>query len=302
MPAEVRSADALDMEESASKRRAPAKSSNTLNADGISECFRVARTKMYVSLAPCHITNPINGIKEQHLDPLIMTYFPKAQGVVLSYSSITVNKSHESTDSNDEPITLAKVTESSPFTFMWITVDLLIWRPQIGDMLEGYIYMQTASHIGLLIHDTFNASIKMRNIPQDWQFIPSQADEFAEDEEEATDGKSSKFRSYGYWADGSETKVEGKITFTVRAIHTTGKMLSIEGTLLSPESEIDAQPVFNERRSSTSGVAVAGKHKKFDEETIQEVAEIAEPTTDVIPGYVASDDEGNGSDSDDSSD
>lgn len=304
MPAEVRTHAEADLADPAAKRRTLVKSSNPVNADGLSECFQVVRTTLYVSVAPCHSTNPINGIKAQHLDPMIMSYFAKGQGVVLSYSNVSVSKEHHSLDTNDQPITIAKVGDSTPFLFMWITVDFLIWRPQIGDTLEGYIYMQTASHIGLLVHDTFNASIKFRNIPQDWEFVPSQADEFGEAEEQE-DAKSSKFRSYGYWADGSGTKVEGKITFAVRAIHSTGRMLSVEGTLVSPESEIDAQPVFEGRRSSTTAASpVASKHMKFDDEPSVAVAEIAEPNDDVIPSYEKSDGEHNdlSSDSDDSSD
>lgn len=284
MPAEVRTHEGGNAGPAA-KRRTLIKSTNPVSKDGLSECFQVVRTRLYVSVAPCHITNPVNGIKAQHLDPLIMTYFAKAQGVVLSYSNISVSKEHHSLDTAEEPITIAKVGESTPFAFMWITVDLLIWRPQIGDTLEGYIYMQTASHIGLLVHDTFNASIKFRNIPQDWEFVPSQADEF--DDSEETEAKLSKFRSYGYWADASGTKVEGKITFSVRAVHSTGRMLSVEGSLVSPESEIDAQPVFEDRRASTAGASaaspVANKHMKFDDEPV--VAEIPEPKEDALPTY-----------------
>lgn len=299
MPAEVRTADEALMGNSAPKRRAPNKSSNATNKDGLSECFKVVRTSLYVSLAPCHIKNPINGIKSQHLDPLIMTYSPKAGGVVLSYSNLHVSKDHHSVDSNGEPITIAKVSDSSPFSFMWVNVDMLIWCPQIGDVLEGNVYMQTASHIGLLIHDTFNASIRLRNVPQDWQFIPSQEDEF--ETEQLQENASSKFRSYGYWSDAEGTKVEGKITFTVRSIHTTGKMLSLEGTLVPPESEIDAQPVSQERRGSTTGVP-SGRHMKFDEEPIPEIVETTEQKVESIPTYEDSDATGDSSDSDESSD
>lgn len=300
MPAEVRTSSEAELDGPVSKRRAPVKSTNPLNLDGLLECFQVLRTELYVSVAPCHITNPVNGIKAQHLDPLMMTYFAKGQGVVLSYSNVVVSKEHHALDTEDQPITMSKVGDSTPFAFMWITVDLLIWRPQIGDILEGYIYMQTASHIGLLVHDTFNASIKFRNIPQDWEFVPSQADEFGESEELT---KGSKFRSFGYWADGSGTKVEGKISFTVRAIYSTGRMLSLEGSLVAPESELDAQPVFQDRRSSTTVATspVANKHMKFDDEPAT-VTEIPEPTDDTIPTYEKEGEDPLSSDSDDSSD
>ncbi|KAJ8143724.1 hypothetical protein OY671_003153 [Metschnikowia pulcherrima] len=260
------------------KKRRLNKSSNVVNAKGQSECFRVVRTSMYVSLAPCHITNPVNGVKAQHLDPLIMTYFPKARGVVLSYFNVNL-QSKDSSEEGSEAL-LAKVTESSAFAFMWITVDLLIWHPQLGDLLQGYVYMQTASHIGLLVHDTFNASIKFRNIPQDWEFVPSQADEVGESED-ASQTSSSKFKSFGYWTDASGTKVEGKVSFSVKAIYTSGKMLSIEGTLLTPESELDVQPVSNESS------APAAKHITFDDEPTPETSEAVEEKSEAIPTYEA---------------
>ncbi|OBA21726.1 hypothetical protein METBIDRAFT_41465 [Metschnikowia bicuspidata var. bicuspidata NRRL YB-4993] len=271
--------------ESEFKGRNPRKSTNVVNEKGQSDCFRVVRTSMYVSLAPCHIENPLNGVKAQHLDPLIMTYFPKARGVVLSYFNINLESKGTSEDALS--VILAKVTDSSAFSFMWIAVDLLIWCPQIGDLLEGFVYMQTASHIGLLIHDTFNASIKFRNIPQDWEFVPVQADEYAESEA-SPENNSSKFKSFGYWTDASGAKIEGKVPFTVKAIHTSGRMLSIEGTLLTPESELDAQPVLREGSSSKADVTVsAGKHITFDDEETPEATEAADSKTEAVPSYEA---------------
>lgn len=279
------------------KTRTIPKSTNPLNDEGISECFRVSRTSMYVSLAPSHITNPINGIKSQHLDPLVMKYFASARGVVLGYSNIVINSGELETVSENQIV--APVSDESPFSFLWITVDLLLWMPQIGDTLKGYIYMLTATHLGLLVHDTFNAHIRFRYIPQNWLFVPNQADEFGENGQ--TDSESngrSNFRSYGHWADENGIKVEGKITFTVRAIHTAGKMISLEGTLVSPESELDAQPVLentekNEPVAYESGVS-SGSHIKFDDEPTA-VPEAAKSQEDGMPGY---EEDSNSSDSD----
>lgn len=271
------------------KTRTIPKSTNPVNAEGLSECFRVARTSMYVSLAPCHISNPINGIKSQHLDPLVMKYFQKAQGVVLGYSNIVINSGECEVTGENEIV--APVADLSPFAFMWITVDLLLWTPQIGDTLKGYIYMLTATHLGLLIHDTFNAYIRFRYIPQDWQFVPNQADEYAEsgNNDEDTSGRNN-FRSYGYWADQNGLKVEGKITFNVRAVYTSGKMISLEGSLVSPESELDAQPVHeNTERSEVFAHANAAvstsNHIKFDSEPSAPVPEAAKSQEDGVPGY-----------------
>ncbi|KAK6460600.1 DNA-dependent RNA polymerase I subunit A43 [Scheffersomyces coipomensis] len=255
------------------------KSTNPLNDEGISQCFHTVSTSLYVSLAPVHLDNPINGIKAQHLDPLIMQYFSKAKGVVLAYSNIKLSEDNISEDSKDRTISVAKIEGSSPFTFLWITVDFLVWRPQVGDVLEGHIYMQTASHLGLLIHDTFNASIKKFNIPTSWQFVPSQVDEIADD-------TANKFKSFGYWMDENEIKIEGKLQFTVKAIHSTGRVVSVEGTLITPGSEKDAQPLFSERRSSITSQTTTTKHKRFDdaEDTIVEIPEPKDEND--LPKYV----------------
>lgn len=78
-------------------------------------------------------------------------------------------------------------------------------------------------------------------------------------------------------------------------------MLSLEGTLVPPESEIDAQPVSQERRGSTTGVP-SGRHMKFDEEPIPEIVETTEQKVESIPTYEDSDATGDSSDSDESSD
>ncbi|KAM3125366.1 hypothetical protein CJJ07_001515 [Candidozyma auris] len=298
MPAEVIDA-ASGVAEPAKKKRALAKTTNSVNEDGISECFKVVRTKLYVSLAPCHMGNAINGVKAQHLEPLVMKYNPQAKGVVLSYFNITLSQDRESSV-KDGQAKLAKVNDSTPFTFLWATVDLLIWQPQPGDVLEGYIYMQTQSHIGLLVHDTFNASLKSKSIPQNWEFVPSQADEYGE---EQGDSGNSKFRSYGYWTDENGTKIEGKIKFTVKTIHTSGKMVSLEGTLVSPESELDAQPV-ERRKSSTSAASAPATHVRFDEDSIEppQVTEIPEAAADEVPTYDKDEEDDDDSSSDDSSD
>lgn len=231
---------------------------------------------MYVSLAPCHISNPVDGIKIQHLDSLVMRYFSKARGVVLGYSNIVLNS--EAADNNQELV--ATVSDLSPFMFMWITVDLLLWAPRIGDVLMGYIYMLTATHLGLLVHDTFNAHIQLRFMPESWLFIPNQADELA-DAVSSNEGKRrSNFRSYGYWVDQDGLKVEGKLAFTVREIHTAGKMISLAGTLVLPESELDARPVCQNNDRGGNVGAYATAHEIVPE--IPGISQVPDNVTDAV--------------------
>jgi DNA-directed RNA polymerase I subunit RPA43 len=255
---------------------------------GLSQCFHRVRAKLYLSLAPCHLEQPIAGLRQQHLDPLIMMYNSTLDGVIISYSNVKLAdaKTDATGSSGDVDVDVeykyvAKVSDENPFSFLWVYVDFVVWQPKIGDVLEGYSVMQSQGHIGVLVHDVFNASIKKFYIPQDWYFVPNQADEEtsgtinadADGESgtntgDANNGSGTTFKSLGHWCDADGVAVGGKIKFTVRALHVTGKGLAVEGTLLTPGMERDSQPVVMEQSIKDS----IKKHVKFDGEVDGEVA------------------------------
>lgn len=276
---------------------------NPVDDKGLSQCFHKVSTTIYVSLAPVYTQNPTAGIKSQHLDPLLMTYFPSVDGVVLSYSNLRLLGKDEDLSVQAGETVMAKVMYDSPFSYLWIAVDFLVWRPQAGDKVEGWVNLQSPSHIGLLIHDTFNASIKRDAIPSDWYFEPLQADEEAEYDENAeltntvdaaaaeiekaeqtaaSDAKK-QFKGpkvLGHWFDAKGTRVEGKLRLTVRSVNVNGKFITVQGTLV----DLEALPVDYKPRktitptgagssasgsasvvSNTAKNAPTGKHMTFDE-------------------------------------
>lgn len=251
------------------KRRKPQfikhNSTNPVNSDGLSECFHKINVSLYVSLAPSYLKQPIEGIKSQHLDPMLMKNFAKVNGVVIGYDNVTVSEEHIG-ESGD---IIATVNPHSPFAFLWVSVDFLVWKPQVGDVLEGLVYMQSPSHIGLLINDTFNGSIKKNNIPESWQFIPNQADEQAT----GSDEEQLKSQSLGQWIDENEIPIDGKVKFTVKAIHNSGRVVSVEGSLIKPGSESEALPV------------VPNKKIKFDDLEVVPLETQQEVTKEDVPVY-----------------
>ncbi|KAH3687405.1 hypothetical protein WICPIJ_001618 [Wickerhamomyces pijperi] len=226
------------------KRKQAPPSTNPVNSDGLSECFHKVRTSLYVSLAPVYLSNPLEGIKAQHLDPLLMKHFAKLNGVVISYTDLQLSNS--SAESDDEQL-MAKVNAHSPFCFLWVSAEFLIWKPLIGDNIEGNIYIQSPSHIGLLINDTFNASIKRSQIPPNWTFKANEAD--AGDEEDS--------KNLGQWFDENDMPIEGKLQILVKGIHTSGRVVSVEGSLITPGMEVESQPVVP---------AKTNKKIKFDDD------------------------------------
>lgn len=243
------------------------KRKNPINTDtGISECFHKVSTSMYVSLAPMFSQKPVAGVKSQHLDPLVMRYFAPAGGVVLSHYNLKLYKR----GGDPEAQTMGKFLTESPFTFMWISTDLLVWKPQAGDKVEGRVNMQTPSHIGLLIHDTFNATIKYAHIPEDWFFTPFSDEEQEQQQEQGGDGKKSKMRqSMGYWSDAAGNRVGGKLEFAIRSVN-TGKLVYLNGSLVE---------------DGVGGTVARGepsrkKIKFADDEEVAEGEEVAESAGD----------------------
>ncbi|CAK9436473.1 uncharacterized protein LODBEIA_P10310 [Lodderomyces beijingensis] len=232
------------------KRKKPAPPTNPIDATTrLSQCFKTISTSLYLSLAPAFNNNPYVGVKRQHLDSLVMKYYAPVHGVVIAYDNLKLD-----TDSR-EGVHLAKIENSSPFTFFWITVDLLVWSPRVGDVLEGDVYMQTPSHLGVLIHDIFNASIKKHHVPTDWKFVAAALDEM--------DGESDGDRGrFGHWVDSLGNRVdEAKVRFTVKRVYTTGRVVSVEGSLIQPGEARDDGPVYREKVESSGG-----KHKKFEDD------------------------------------
>ncbi|KAK9385476.1 hypothetical protein V1515DRAFT_608201 [Lipomyces mesembrius] len=206
-----------------------------LGSPAPSQCFFIVQTSMYVSIAPMYTLAPLQGIRSQHLDPLTMTYYPAVSGIVLACLGVSIDDADG-----------AKIAGDSPFAFVWISAKLLVWRPKRGDILQGRINLQSRSHIGLLIFDVFNASITRDKIPATWKFIENVLDEDAElgtsaDNEangeangdaEALDDEDGESKSLGYWVNEKGKKIEGKLTLIVESLELSGKLFSVEGSLL----------------------------------------------------------------------
>lgn len=261
---------------------------NSIGDDGLSQCFHRVRTALYVSVAPQFIDDPISGIKQQHLDQMLMTYSSALRGVVISYMRVKISDQSSVRDEvTGETLALGRIGNDTPFSFLWCIVDFVIWSPKVGDIVEGWCNMQSQSHIGLLIHDTFNATIKKFNIPSDWQFVPNQADSgdmnpeyVGEKSDENGNDESGRRgdhrfgRSLGQWMDEKGIPVEGKLKFRIRAMHLAGRAIAVEGTLVDPEHERDTQPVTLEKSKPEN------KHMRFDEEEKKEEKEDSEDGSD----------------------
>jgi DNA-directed RNA polymerase I subunit RPA43 len=213
--------------------------------------FHVQTSTLHLPLAPISQGAPLEGLCAEHISPLILRYFPPFGGVVLSYSNPRLSSD---AFGNDGPSTLLQSVDEGAATWGWVTAEFLLFKPDRGVWLEGYINLQNSGHIGVVCWNLFNANIKRNSLPEDWKWVGVEDQTADGDDKYAEDG-------LGYFVDGEGKKIEGTVKFRVREIESsydkeTG-FLSIEGTMLDDEAE--ERLLKDEIKSHTSSRETAGK-------------------------------------------
>ena len=212
----------------------------------------VQRTEtLYLALSPCANDFPLEGLIAEHISPLLLTYYPPFQGVVLKYSNARLSETPDGQGEKDGAAVLSKAIDEYAVTFVYLVADFVLFSPAKGSYLEGYVNLQNESLLGLVCYNYFNASIEWQRLPKEWRWVEdgSQSD--------ARSGKGS-----GCWVDGSGEKVDGKVVFRVRDFEAApgGEngmgSINISGTLLSAAYE---KRVDEEEQRSSAG---AGGRKK----------------------------------------
>lgn len=180
---------------------------------------------------------PINGLRKDHLDLLLMSYYEPVGGVVIAYENIRFESDK------------ARVVAESPFAHVWVTVDFLVWAPKKGSVLQGWVNLQSASHVGLLVENTWNVSIPKEKIPAGWShhevregFVPKKVHVPREDPAEGVEVGEMEDMGYapehdtGGWMDDSGEYVDGLLRFQVESVKAMGHIFSMEGSLLNTEA------------------------------------------------------------------
>lgn len=127
---------------------------------------------------------------------------------------------------------LATVDADGAFSIVPVGLTALVWAPKIGMRLEGQIKLSTPSHVSLLVHGIFNASITAAHLPSslesaqlskkdhvyDWHEF-GDVDAMQEVHQEQDSDEDLGEKSTGRWVDRKTGKSLGdeeeKVVFTV---------------------------------------------------------------------------------------
>ena len=210
-------------------------------------------SSFYLPLSPICQQYPLQGLCAEHLSPLILTYYPPLNGVVLSYSNekLSTKCPGDSEDDGEGPVLAQSIDEYS-VSYIWVTADFLVFRPRRGCRIEGWINLQSEGNIGLVCYNFFSVSIERKRLPKEWKWIRGGTGRLgARKSKQSKDlGEQAETRQVngfgdeeGYFEDGDGNKVEGSLTFTVKNMEASRisdrepAHVSIEGTLLSNAEE-----------------------------------------------------------------
>jgi DNA-directed RNA polymerase I subunit RPA43 len=205
-------------------------------------------TSFYLALSPIAHQFPLEGLCAEHISPLLLTYYPPMKGVVLSYNNPRLSESPETgskiAEGKKAKTVLGRSVDEYAVTYVWLTVELLVFKPQRGTVLEGYVNLQNESILGLICYNYFNAGIERSRLPKDWQWV---ADEAQEDSGELS--RKGRRDAAGHYVNAEGNKVEGKIIFKVKDFEATAGAetgsgsINIYGTLLveSEDQKVDEE-------------------------------------------------------------
>lgn len=151
--------------------------------------FRSIRLSLYVPLYAISLTTATQSLLSTHLAPILLTYYPPAQGVVLAFSEPSISTRAPQAPSQplqppSQPLANASPSEHQALSgdehgasWVWLTVTLLVFRPQRNAEMEGHINICSEGFIGLVLYNYFQTGIARSRIPKSWRWNVGHGDE-----------------------------------------------------------------------------------------------------------------------------
>lgn len=207
--------------------------------------FFMQSASLYIPLSPIAQSDPIAGICAEHLSPLLLTYYSPLSGIVLSYSNPRLSEdpntgSHSESQNEHVPV-YAKAVGEYAVSFVWVTAEFLVFKPERNAVIEAHVNLHNESHLGLIFLNLFSVSIPRDYLPKEWSWVESAV--AIEDKESVSPKKKKKRKdeeldAEGYWIREDGEKLEGYIKLRIRDFETVPwsdhdkGFVSIEGSLV----------------------------------------------------------------------
>lgn len=155
--------------------------SDQLQSSAVSS-FQALRMSLYLPVPAVASSGILSALLTVHISPLLLTFFPPAGGVVLSYHDPVLSARPQpgagrpplppdqiSTAMSESEV-YSTVGEEFGASWLWLTITLLVFKPETGSELTGFTNAMSEGFIGLVSYNYFQASIPRNRIPTDWNW------------------------------------------------------------------------------------------------------------------------------------
>ncbi|KAK2756086.1 hypothetical protein FQN54_005493 [Arachnomyces sp. PD_36] len=180
-------------------------------SDSAASPFQLITSTLYLPLSPISIspTHALSSLLVEHVSPLLLTYYPPLQGIILAYSNPSISSNPPSAsdsskpqDSNPQPLTLATTANEYGVLYVYLTATFLVFRPERNQTLEGWINVQSEGFLGAVVFNLFSVGIEKSRLPAGWKWIPPGQTENANGDQMDTSSES------GYPTTANTTEAE----------------------------------------------------------------------------------------------
>ncbi|PWY77108.1 hypothetical protein BO70DRAFT_363653 [Aspergillus heteromorphus CBS 117.55] len=177
--------------------------------------YKLTTATLYLPLSPISIspTHALASLQAEHLSPLLLTYYPPLKGIILAYSNTSISSTPPSATpatsvaDTPEPLTLARSAGEYGVLYVYLTTTFLVFRPQRGQVLEGWVNVQSEGFLGAISMNLFSVGIERKRLPPNWKWIPP-----GEEREEQADGDQEQEPASTTDSDSEEKSENGKNT------------------------------------------------------------------------------------------
>ncbi|OJI88714.1 hypothetical protein ASPTUDRAFT_50704 [Aspergillus tubingensis CBS 134.48] len=145
--------------------------------------YTLTTATLYLPLSPISIspTHALASLLAEHLSPLLLTYYAPLKGIVLAYSNASISSTPPPSSTNivnaedpnlPQPLTLARTAGEYGVLYVYLTATFLVFRPQRGQILEGWVNVQSEGFLGAIVLNLFSVGIERKRLPPSWKWIP----------------------------------------------------------------------------------------------------------------------------------
>lgn len=163
---------------------------NLHSSDGMSP-FQRKKVRLLVSLLPASLRNIHTAINAA-MQSLLFKHLDGINGVLLSFHDIQIvdgdtRINTAAANGVAAVVPHGRILDEMPHIHYYITVDVLVFEPTIGQKLTGVVnYSSNPSHLSILVYGFFNASVKADSLRESGFLFDSDLNEWTKNDTGAT--------------------------------------------------------------------------------------------------------------------